>query len=55
MARWLRRLASRAGLVVHTFNPSTKKAEAGESLSSRSTLSTEGIPGQQGLGSEDNP
>ena len=35
--------------MAHAFNPSTQEAEAGESLSSRSTWSTEQVPGQAGL------
>ena len=37
------------GLVAHTFNPSTWKAEAGEFLSLRPAWSTEWVPGQPGL------
>jgi hypothetical protein len=37
------------GVVVHTFNPSTWEAEAGEFLSSRPAWSTEWVPGQPGL------
>ena len=33
--------SSRPGMVVHTFDPSTQKAEAGGSLSSRPAWSTE--------------
>jgi hypothetical protein len=36
-------------VVVHTFNPSTQKAQAGRSQSSRPAWSTEQIPGQGGL------
>jgi hypothetical protein len=36
-------------LVVHAFNPSTWKAEAGGFLSSRPAWSTEWVPGQPGL------
>jgi hypothetical protein len=38
-------------VVAHVFKPSTQEAEAGESLSSRPTWSTE-FPGQPGLLSE---
>jgi hypothetical protein len=37
------------GVVVHAFNSSTREAEAGGSLSSRTAWSTEGVPGQPGL------
>jgi hypothetical protein len=36
-------------VVVHTFNPSTRKAEAGGFLSSRPAWSTKWVPGQPGL------
>jgi hypothetical protein len=36
-------------VVVHTFYPSTQKAEAGRFLSSRPAWSTERVPGQPGL------
>ena len=36
-------------MVAHTFNPSTREAEIGGSLSSKSAWSTERIPGQPGL------
>jgi hypothetical protein len=36
-------------VVAHAFNPSTREAEAGGSLSSRPAWSTEGVPGQPGL------
>ena len=36
-------------MVAHTFNPSTRETEAGESLSLRPAWSTEGVPGQPGL------
>jgi len=36
-------------VVVHAFNPSPRKAEAGGSLSSRPAWSTERVPGQPGL------
>jgi hypothetical protein len=36
-------------VVVHTFNPSTREAEAGGFLSSRPAWSTEWVPGQSGL------
>ena len=36
-------------MVVHTFNPSTREAEAGEFLSSRPAWSTKWVPGQPGL------
>jgi hypothetical protein len=36
-------------VVVHTFNPSTREAEAGGFLSSRPAWSTELVPGQPGL------
>jgi hypothetical protein len=36
-------------VVVHAFNPSTWKAEAGGFLSSRPAWSTERVPGQPGL------
>jgi hypothetical protein len=36
-------------VVVHTFNPSTREAEAGGFLSSRSAWSTKWVPGQPGL------
>jgi hypothetical protein len=42
-------IASEPGMVVHTFNPSTWEAEAGEFLSSRPAWSTEWAPGQPGL------
>jgi hypothetical protein len=35
-------------VVVHVFNPSTQEVEAGRSLSSRTALSTNGVPGQPG-------
>jgi hypothetical protein len=41
--------SSRAGVVAHTFNPSTREAEAGGFLSSRSAWSTKWVPGQPGL------
>jgi hypothetical protein len=37
------------GMVVHAFNPSTWKAEAGRSLSSRPAWSTKWVPGQPEL------
>jgi hypothetical protein len=37
------------GVVVHTFNPSTREAEAGEFLSLRPAWSTKWVPGQPGL------
>jgi hypothetical protein len=43
----LRRLSP--DVVVHTFNPSTWKAEAGRFLSSRPAWSTNWVPGQPGL------
>ena len=36
-------------VMVHPFNPSTREAEAGWSLSSRTSWSTEQFPGQAGL------
>jgi hypothetical protein len=39
----------RRAVVAHAFNPSTREAEAGGSLSSRPALSTEWVPGQPGL------
>jgi hypothetical protein len=36
-------------VVVHTFNPNTWEAEAGEFLSSKPAWSTEWVPGQPGL------
>jgi hypothetical protein len=36
-------------MVAHTFNPSTREAEAGGFLSSRPALSTEWVPGQPWL------
>ena len=36
-------------MVVQDFNPSTWKAEAGDSLSLRPAWSTEQVPGQPGL------
>jgi hypothetical protein len=36
-------------VVAHTFNPSTREAEAGGFLSSRPAWSTERVPGQPGL------
>jgi hypothetical protein len=36
-------------VVVHTFNPSTREAEAGGFLSSRPAWFTEGVLGQPGL------
>jgi hypothetical protein len=36
-------------MVVHTLNPSTWEAEAGEFLSSRPAWTTEWVPGQPGL------
>jgi hypothetical protein len=36
-------------VVAHAFNPSTREAEAGRFLSSRSAWSTEWVPGQPGL------
>jgi hypothetical protein len=38
--------------VAHTFNPSTREAEAGGFLSSRTAWSTEWVPGQPGLHTE---
>jgi hypothetical protein len=35
-------------MVAHTFNPSTREAEAGRFLSSRPAWSTEWVPGQPG-------
>ena len=35
--------------MAHAFNPSIQEAEAGESLSSRPTWSTERVPSQPGL------
>jgi hypothetical protein len=40
---------SRAGMVVHAFNPSTLEAEAGRFLSLRPAWSTEWVLGQPGL------
>jgi hypothetical protein len=37
------------GVVAHTFNPSTREAEAGGFLSSRPAWSTKWVPGQPGL------
>jgi hypothetical protein len=37
------------GMVAHTFNPSTREAEAGRFLSSRPAWSTKWVPGQSGL------
>lgn len=37
------------GVVAHVINPSTQKAEAGRSLSSRTAWSIEQVPGQPGL------
>jgi hypothetical protein len=37
------------GVVTHTFNPSTREAEAGGFLSSRPAWSTKWVPGQPGL------
>jgi hypothetical protein len=37
------------GVVAHTFNPSTREAEAGGFLSSRPAWSTKRVPGQPGL------
>jgi hypothetical protein len=36
-------------VVVHTFNPSTREAEAGGFLNSRPAWSTKLVPGQPGL------
>jgi hypothetical protein len=36
-------------MVTHAFDPSTREAEAGGSLSSRPAWSTEWVPGQPGL------
>jgi hypothetical protein len=36
-------------VVVHTFNPSAREAEAGRFLSSRPAWSTKWVPGQPGL------
>ena len=41
-------------MVAHSFDPSTQKAEAGGSLISGPAWSTEGVPGQPRLGTEDN-
>jgi hypothetical protein len=38
-----------AGVVVHTFNPSTREAEASGFLSSRPAWSTKWVPGGPGL------
>jgi hypothetical protein len=43
------KLVSRPGVVVHTFNPSTREAEAGGFLSSRLAWSIKWVPGQPGL------
>ena len=40
------------GVMMHTFNPSIQKAEAGRSLSLRPAWSTEQVQGQSSLGSE---
>ena len=40
------------GMVVHAFNPSTWRAEAGGSLNSKPAWSTERVPGQPGLHGE---
>jgi hypothetical protein len=37
------------GMVAHTFNPSTREAEAGGFLSSRPAWSTKWFPGQSGI------
>jgi hypothetical protein len=37
------------GVVVHAFNPRTREAEVGKSLSSRPAWSTQWVPGQPGL------
>jgi hypothetical protein len=42
------------GVLMHTFNLSTWEAEAGESLSSRPTWSTDRVLGQPSLGREGN-
>ena len=41
-------------MMVHNFNPSTGKAEAGGTISLRSACSTEQVQDQQNLGSEGN-
>jgi hypothetical protein len=51
MVQQLRALAE-LGVVVHAFNPSPWKAEAGRSLGSRPALSIERVPGQPGLHKE---
>jgi hypothetical protein len=43
------KLGMQPGVVVHSFNPSTQKAEAGRFLSSRPAWSTKCVPGQPGL------
>jgi hypothetical protein len=49
-ALWRRLKSSAAlGVVAHAFNPSTREAEAGGSLSSRPAWSTKWVPGQPGL------
>jgi hypothetical protein len=40
---------AKPGVVAHTFNPSTREAEAGGFLSLRSAWSTKRVPGQPGL------
>ena len=36
-------------VVIQAFNPSTREAEAGRSLVSKTALSTDRVPGQPGL------
>jgi hypothetical protein len=41
-----KKTVNRQAVVGHTFNPSTREAEAGRFLSSRPAWSTERVPGQ---------
>ena len=53
LMKWIfldnKEVSEELGVVAHTFDPSTREAEAGEFLSSRPAWSTEWVPGQPGL------
>jgi hypothetical protein len=49
MILFLKKKNSSQAVVVQAFNPSTREAEAGRSLSSRPAWPTELVPGQPGL------
>ena len=52
VVKGLRNMKNEPGVVAHTFNPTTREAEAGGFLSSRPAWSTEWVPGQPGLNRE---